>query len=287
MKTISKKVNEERQKMLASDKVRDAGIDLEPEGIIQKNNIIYNKHQQRLDVYYPAHQPVTTIIVNVHGGGWFYGNKEIYKAYCLRLAQKGFGVVNFNYRLAPEHPFPAAIDDVNDLFQWLGKWVTDEKVCVVADSAGATLALQYTTLQSNPTFGGMFLYETLPYKIAKVALYCGVYFLESSFTMTHGRLRDLRKAYLPDEIWKEYRQQLQTENYLTFAFPELMLLTGREDFLREDTYRFHQYLVDKRLAHIMKEYQSESEEVRHVFELHPHSAVSKQAMNDLVDFLVN
>ena len=41
------------------------------------------------------------VIVSVHGGGWFYGDKKLYSHYCCHLAQSGFVVVNFNYRLAP------------------------------------------------------------------------------------------------------------------------------------------------------------------------------------------
>ena len=40
------------------------------------------------------------VIVSVHGGGWFYGDKKLYSHYCCHLAQSGFVVVNFNYRLA-------------------------------------------------------------------------------------------------------------------------------------------------------------------------------------------
>lgn len=278
-------VAEMRKENRKKDEKRDAGVDLKPTGIIQQNNLLYGTHQQLCDVYYPAQIDEVRIIVNIHGGGWIYGDKEIYKAYCLRLAQQGFVVVNFNYRLAPEQPFPAAIDDVNELFQWLGQWVTTEPVFIVADSAGAQLALQYVTIQSNESFRELFSYESLSYPISKVALYCGVYFLETSPTINEGRLKDLRKAYLPDEIWQKYDKQLRTENYLTSSIPDLFLATGHEDFLREDTHRLHDYLVEKKIKHQMKDYRSATEEVRHVFELHPNTTVSKQAMNDLMTFL--
>ena len=58
------------------------------------------------DIYYPAEPDAQTtypVIVSVHGGGWFYGDKELYSYYCCHLASKGFAVVNFNYRLAPQN----------------------------------------------------------------------------------------------------------------------------------------------------------------------------------------
>ena len=52
------------------------------------------------------------VIVSVHGGGWFYGDKELYSHYCCLLAEHGYVVVNFNYRLSPQNKYPAAIEDV-------------------------------------------------------------------------------------------------------------------------------------------------------------------------------
>ena len=284
METISKLVEVERKKIWMSDKARDAHVDLKPEGIEQRRNMIYNRHHQKLDVYYPKNKPIHRVLVNIHGGGFFYGDKEIYKAYCLCLAKNGFAVINFNYRLAPEHCFPAALDDVNDLFWWLASYIKEEKVGVIADSAGAQLALQYMTLQTNHHYRSSFSYKKIPYVIDKVALYCGIYFLEQSFTMTQGRLKELRKAYLPDHIWKKYRQRLQVEQYITDALPSLFIATGQDDFLKEDTLRLHDYLKEKSISHYMKEYCSQKEAVRHVFELQPATSISDEAMKDLMYF---
>ena len=46
------------------------------------------------------------VILNVHGGGWVYGTKDVYLRYCLFLAQQGFAVVDMNYHLAPKKRFP-------------------------------------------------------------------------------------------------------------------------------------------------------------------------------------
>lgn len=59
------------------------------------------------------------VIVSVHGGGWVFGSKEGYQFYCMSLAQLGFTIVNFSYRLAPEFPFPANIEDINSVMSWV------------------------------------------------------------------------------------------------------------------------------------------------------------------------
>lgn len=73
-------------------------------GITQLCDIPYvedGKREHLLDIYYPeGTKGKLPVIVDVHGGGWLYGYKEINKYYCLKLAEKGFLVASINYRLA-------------------------------------------------------------------------------------------------------------------------------------------------------------------------------------------
>lgn len=55
-----------------------------------------------LDVYRPKSvEGALPVIVDIHGGGWYYGDKELNKYYCMSLVKYGFAVVNVSYRLAP------------------------------------------------------------------------------------------------------------------------------------------------------------------------------------------
>lgn len=114
--------NAVRAMFAQGDDERDAGLKA-PEGVVRHNDISYGPHGtwNLLDVYRPekAGDRPLPVIVSVHGGGWVYGDKERYQYYCMDLAMRGFAVVNFNYRLAPEDPFPAALEDVNRVFCWL------------------------------------------------------------------------------------------------------------------------------------------------------------------------
>ena len=285
MKTLTDEIISERQKMAIADKERDKGIDLNPIGIVQKRNLIYGQYQQHCDIYYPDNQCEAPIIINIHGGGWFYGDKQLYRPYCLQLAKEGFIVVNFDYRLAPEYPFPAALDDVDELFHWVGTWRRNQSVFIIGDSAGASIALQYVTIQQNTSFRNLFPYSKLSYPISKVILYCGIYFLEHSFTINEGKLKTLRHAYLPDEIWKKNRYQLRPEQYITRDFPPLMLITGSDDFLREDTMRLHEYLNQRGIEHVMKEYHDESDRMGHVFELDQRKKQFLSILHEATSFL--
>ena len=107
------------------------------------------------DIYRPTvSNGLLPVIVNVHGGGWFYGDKEVYRFYSMHLAAKGFIVVNFNYRLAPEHKYPAAIDDVCLLMDFIRQnhetyGMDLDCLFMVGDSAGAQLTTQYNILATN------------------------------------------------------------------------------------------------------------------------------------------
>ena len=87
------------------------------------------------------------LIVFYHGGGFVGGNLDSHDAFCVYLAdQMDMPVLSVDYRLAPEHPFPAALDDAEAVTRWaadspalLGFEVTGLITC--GDSAGGNLAL--------------------------------------------------------------------------------------------------------------------------------------------------
>ena len=70
-------------------------------------------------VYRPAPEPNLPVVVVFHGGGWVIGSLEQYDGIARQLANaSGAIVVSVDYRLAPEHPFPAPLDDCWHALQW-------------------------------------------------------------------------------------------------------------------------------------------------------------------------
>ena len=119
MSEISEKI---RKNFGNTDAKRDAGLKT-PETVVRFNDIVYGTDPiwQSLDVYRPvnAGNEKLLVIVSVHGGGWVYGDKDRYQYYCMSLAERGFAVVNFSYRLAPEHKFPVPLEDTCMVFSWV------------------------------------------------------------------------------------------------------------------------------------------------------------------------
>ncbi len=93
------------------------------------------------------------IIMYVHGGGFIAGSIKSHRDLASRIAIASKAkVLIFNYRLAPEHPFPAGLEDVKTIYQWLtNKYKDGYKISIVADSAGAGLALGLLSMLLNST----------------------------------------------------------------------------------------------------------------------------------------
>lgn len=219
-----------------NDAKRDAGLTT-PEDITRFDDIIYGNYgkETSLDVYCPrgTAAPLPTIL-SVHGGGWVYGDKELYSHYCMRLAQRGFTVVNFTYRLAPENRYPAVLEDCCAVFTWVAAHAEEyfidlRNLFMVGDSAGGQLVYQLCTILTNPAYKALFKLD-IPegFRINACGLNCGCYFMPvSRVTPPAGMLAD----YLP-ENWKPYVKQLQTKKYVTADFPPSYVMSSEADFLK-------------------------------------------------------
>lgn len=97
-------------------------------------------------VYAPDHATAIPTIVLYHGGGFVIGDLDTHDATARRLSNDvGAVVVSVDYRLAPEHPFPAGLEDADAAFRWVVAHIADyggdaARVAVAGDSAGANLA---------------------------------------------------------------------------------------------------------------------------------------------------
>lgn len=102
-----------------------------------------------LRLYRPAGShaaDVLPVLVYYHGGGWVIGDLETHDTLCRELANgSGCAVVAVDYRLAPEHPFPAAVDDALAATHWVHAHAAElqldpSRLAVGGDSAGGNLA---------------------------------------------------------------------------------------------------------------------------------------------------
>jgi acetyl esterase/lipase len=86
------------------------------------------------------------VYVHVHGGGWVLGAADLEDEWLWRVAtETGLAVASVEYRLAPEHPYPAGLEDVEDALRWLvgggGEELAAGPLAIGGESAGANLAV--------------------------------------------------------------------------------------------------------------------------------------------------
>lgn len=107
-------------------------------------------------LFTPAHA-LDGVIVHLHGGGFVLNDIDVHDEACRRLANRSRRrVLSVGYRKPPEHPFPAANDDVDTAIAWLAGAGLPGPLAIHGDSAGANLAL-VGALRNPGTFAAVVL----------------------------------------------------------------------------------------------------------------------------------
>ncbi len=96
----------------------------------------------RADLYRPVADAPLPAVVLLHGGGWVRGEREQMAGIAEAAARHGYAVLNIDYRLAPAHPYPAALEDVRAAIAWLRTQpdIDPQRIALWGYSAGAHLA---------------------------------------------------------------------------------------------------------------------------------------------------
>jgi phosphinothricin tripeptide acetyl hydrolase len=94
------------------------------------------------DIAVPKGAGPHPVMVYLHGGGWAFGSPASFRKLGMQFAEAGYLTIVLDYRLAPEHPFPAALDDALGAYQWLlGRGIAPGRIVVAGDSAGGGLTV--------------------------------------------------------------------------------------------------------------------------------------------------
>jgi len=98
----------------------------------------------KLDAHFPNQAKNLPVIVYIHGGGWTESDKKDMDVWCQRMSRRGYVVFNVNYRLAPEFPFPAAVNDCLGAMAWIQEHAKNfggdpSRIGITGGSAGGHL----------------------------------------------------------------------------------------------------------------------------------------------------
>lgn len=183
-----------------------------------------------------------------HGGGWTLGDLTTYEPLCRRLANRlNANIIWVEYRLAPEHPFPAALDDAvaaaRFIFSHAGSLGIDpNRISLMGDSAGANIAAVLALFNRKSEFGWTFARQILVYPCLDLtASYPSHRELGSGYLLTREIYGWYRKNYIQDRDPTDWRISPIFASGLKDVAPAVILSAGF-DPLRDEASAFAQRL---------------------------------------------
>jgi acetyl esterase len=179
------------------------------------------------------------LLVYFHGGGWTIGDLDTHDVVCRHLANAaGCAVLSVDYRLGPEHRFPAAVDDCVAAVRWaraqaaaLG--IDARRIAVGGDSAGGNLAA--TTAIVERDAGTPLAYQLLIYPATDMRAVAPSHKSNGQgYLLTADSVGYYRAQYMPDEAsWSDWRASPLLAPDLT-RLPPALVLTAGFDPLRDE-----------------------------------------------------
>lgn len=287
MSAISKTI---RKRFGEGDRIRDAGL-ITPDDVQRYDDIVYGKSRkwQILDVYRPKGvEGKLPVIINVHGGGWVYGSKEVYQFYCMSLAQRGFAVVNFTYRLAPEYRYPSCVEDTNKVVKWVLK--NDEEygfdlnnVFAVGDSAGGQILSVYSAMLTNPKFAEEYgLKLPKKFRFNAIGLNCGRY--KGDPKEAESLSNSLMREVLPADWSGKDLYKLDCAGHVTPDFSPCFIMTSVGDMLKDQPEKLIPDLIRNDVPFTFRFYGDKNNKLGHVFHCNMRSADAAMCNDEECEF---
>jgi acetyl esterase len=155
-------------------------------------------------VYRPLAERASALalVAYFHGGGWVLGTLDAFDSVCRALANaSGAVIASIDYRLAPEHPFPAGLDDARAAVRWLAAHADDlgadpARLAIAGDSAGGNLAA-VTARRLRDEGGPPLRFQALIYPVCDSALNTPSYRLNGSgFGLSAASMKRYWELYL-------------------------------------------------------------------------------------------
>ena len=266
-----------------------------PEGIKEICNIPYTDSDSEyhlLDVYYPenADGPLP-VIIEIHGGGWMYGTKDLNKIYAQYLAKRGFVVFNLSYRLVPDVFVPSQLQDIAHAISKVKELLPtlpcdSSKIILTGDSAGGQLASFTAALSESAALRNHFDTADHGLKFNCLVLTSPVAYMNDSLPMgLYCRM-----------MWGENGHRKSTRRYMNIdelireadAFPPTILTTSSGDTLAlKQTRRLYKTLLENSIeAQLVDFPKFEGKNLPHVFAcLEPYSKAGTLCIDKVCEFI--
>ena len=245
-----------------------------------------------MDIYQPYNnEKILPIIINIHGGGFLLGKKEVNKLYCAELAQKGYIVFCVEYPLSPKAKI---IDILNDLIIAINKINeiaidyngNNNDLYLTGDSAGAYLCIYLSALKNNPNLNHLLKIKNkiIP-TIKGLGLISGMFYTNKF---------DQIGVFVPKLIYgKNYKKNynsvyynIENKEIISFLSP-CFLVTNKGDFLRHYSIEFSKKLAKYNIKYKLLNINSKKMLPHAFVAMLPETEEAKIANNEMIDFFMN
>lgn len=221
------------------------------------------------------------MILYCHGGGYTSGTLGYARMLAVRMAKAtGYEVLAFQYRLAPEHPYPEALEDARLIWEYLMLlgWGARE-IILTGDSAGGNLALELALDLRDAQ-------RMLPWRMVLFSPWTDLTASGESYTecrerdplLTREYIEAVRDAFAPGADWSlpEYSPLFADLRGL----PPTLIQVGGREILRDDSTRLYQRLQEAGVPAVLQSWP----EMWHVFQMFP-LKTAEDAMEQAAQFL--
>lgn len=226
---------------------------------------VYHKY----DVYRPKNaQGKLPVIVDIHGGGWYYGDKEINKYFCQSLTEYGFAVINVSYRLCPDTDIKGQIQDcfcaLNHALDRVEEYGIDSRnVFLAGDSAGGHIVGIMSNVLHDARLQEIYGVKATA-DVNAICLICPACEPQNMFGA-------LGKVYFNAVLGKGYRKR-NTEKIASFEHTlgdnkrPCFFITAHADMLKKDTVRAYELLKERSVeTELFYGKKNDNHKLEHVF----------------------
>jgi acetyl esterase len=225
----------------ALDALKSVAGQSEEVGSVENLGIPHGERLIPIRIFTPAGEGPFACLVYFHGGGWVVCDLDTHDGVCRAIARRaGAVVVAVDYRLSPEHRFPAAVDDCYAAIGWVAHHAARLKVdpsamAVGGDSAGGNLSA-VMCLKSRDEGGPALALQVLVYPVTNLASFDTPSYREfaEGYYLTRAEMEWFRGHYLarPEDAQSPYASPLLAPDLR--GLPPALVITAECDTLRDE-----------------------------------------------------
>ncbi len=208
------------------------------------HEVSIGNHKIPVRIFFPSKEGIYPLLIFFHGGGFVTGNINSYSSVCTHMANLTEHIVlSVDYRLAPEHPFPAGLEDCYAVVkEVMGSTLlfnhVIEDIILIGDSAGANLAAAVSLLaRDRGAFNiskQILLYPATYNDHSDASPYPSVKENGYDYLLTQKRMKDYIHLYIRDEadLQNPYVAPLLAKDFSNQ--PDTLIITAEYDLIRDE-----------------------------------------------------